>query len=74
MNKVCSLRSRRLEVVGEREERARAMETRVGWGSAGTEGPRKSFQLAFCECGYFRLVERLPREKVTARGEKTVNQ
>ena len=29
--------------------------------------PRKSFQLAFCECGYFQLVERLPREKVTAR-------
>ena len=28
-------------------------------------------QLAFCECG---LVERLPKEKVTALGEKTVNQ
>jgi len=38
------------------------------------EGPRKSFQLAFHECGYFQLVERLPRENVTALGEKTVNQ
>ena len=36
--------------------------------------PRKSFQLAFRECGCFQLVERLPREKVTALGEKTGNQ
>ena len=34
------------------------------------EGPRKSFQLAFCDCGYFQLVARLPREKLTALGEK----
>ena len=40
----------------------------------GTEGPRKSFQLAYCECRYFQLVEWFPREKVTAVGEKTVNQ
>ena len=26
------------------------------------------------KCGYFQLVERLSREKVIARGEKTVNQ
>ena len=73
-----SLRSRRSEVVGERENgRTRggqARGTREGRGSACTEGPRKSFQLAFCECGYFQLVEWLPREILTARGEKTVNQ
>ena len=57
-----------------KRERARARETRKGWGSACTEGPRKSFQLAFCECGYFQLVKRLPREKGAARGKKTVNQ
>ena len=38
------------------------------------EGPPKLFQLAFCECGCFQLVERLSREKVTALGEKTVDQ
>ena len=38
------------------------------------EGPRKSFELAFCECGYFQLVERLPRELLTAGDEKIVNQ
>ena len=78
---------------------ARERETRGGRGSACPEGPRKSFQLAFCECslrrrrskpstngldecvgrlqrrlcecGYFQLVGRLPRGKVTALGEKT---
>ena len=43
-------------------------------GRACPEGPQKSFQLAFYECGYFQLVERSPREKLTALGEKTVNQ
>ena len=63
-----SLRSR------PKKERARERETREGRGKACPEGPRKSFQLAFCEYGYFQLVERLPREKLTALGEKTVNQ
>ena len=45
-----------------------------GEGSPARKGLRKSFQLAFCECGYFQFVERLPREKVIALGEKTVNQ
>ena len=36
--------------------------------------PTKIVQLAFYECGYFQLVERFPREKLTALGEKTVNQ
>ena len=26
--------------------------------------PPKLFQLALCECGYFQLVERVPREKI----------
>ena len=52
----------------------RERETRKGRGIACPEGLRKSFQLAFCECGYFQFVERLPREKVIALGEKTVNQ
>ena len=34
----------------------------------------KIVQLEFCECGYFQLVERPPSEKLTALGEKTVNQ
>ena len=38
-----SLRSRRLEVVGTKKQRAREKETREGRGSACTEGPRKSF-------------------------------
>ena len=38
-------------------------ETREGRRSTCPRGPRKSFQLAFWECGYFRLVERLLREK-----------
>ena len=41
-----------------------------GEGGACREGPRKSFQLAFCECGYFQLVERLPREKLIALGQE----
>ena len=61
------LRSRHLEVVGPRK-------TGEGRGNACPEGPWKSFQLALCECGYFQLVERLPKEKVTALGKKTVSQ
>ena len=34
------------------------------------KGPRKAFQLRFqlvlCDSGYFQLLERLPKEKVTA--------
>ena len=41
-----SLRSRRLEVVGTKKQRAREKETREGRGSACTEGPRKSFPAA----------------------------
>ena len=63
-----SLRSRR------KKEGAFERKTREGRGSACPEDPQKSFQLAFCECGYFELVERLPKEKLTALGEKTVNQ
>ena len=59
---------------GRKKERVPEGETWEGRGSACPEGPRKSFQLAFCEYGYFQLAERLPREKVTALGEKTVNQ
>ena len=71
---ITSLRSRRLEVVGERENgRARERHAR-GEGALARKAPENRFQLAFCECGYFQLVERLPREKLTARGEKTVNQ
>ena len=32
--------------------------------------PTKIVQLAFYECGYFQLVERFPREKLTALGER----
>ena len=63
-----SLRSRR------KKERAFERKTREGRGSACTEDPQKSFQLAFCESRYFELVERLPKEKLTALGEKTVDQ
>ena len=63
-----SLRSR------PKKERARKRETHEERGRACPEGPRKSFQLAFCERGYFQLIERLPREKISALGEKTVNQ
>ena len=58
---------------GRKKERVPERETCEGRGSACPDGPRKSFQLAFFECGYFQLVERLPREKVTSLGEKTVN-
>jgi len=71
---LASLRSRRLELKVGARRNGRERETREGRESACLEGLRKSFQLAFCECGYFQLVERLPREKVTALGEKTVNQ
>ena len=65
-----SLRSRRLEVVGERENgRARGRHAR-----GARKAPEKLCQLALCECGYFQLVERVPREKLTAPGKKTVNQ
>ena len=49
---------------GPKKERARERETREGRGRACPESTRKSFQLAFCECGYFQLVERLPRGKL----------
>ena len=69
-----SLRSMRLEVVGESENgRARGGHSR-GEGAPARKAPENRFQLALCECGYFQLVERLPRKKLTARGEKTVNQ
>ena len=40
-----------------KERTARERETHEGRGSACMEGPRKSFSLAFCECGYFQLVD-----------------
>ena len=57
-----------------KKERAFERRTRERRGSACPEDPQKSFQLTFCERGYFELVERLPKEKLTALGEKTVNQ
>ena len=75
-DEIAALEKTRLQALGSRgrkKERVRNRETREGRGSASLEGPRKSFQLAFCECGYFQLVEKIPREKVTAPGEKTVN-
>ena len=60
--------------MGKRENRdARGRHVRSE-GAPAQKAPRKSFQLAFCECGYFQLVERLLREKLTVWGEKTVNQ
>ena len=62
---VAWLCSRPLEVMGARNTEGRmgcVRETREGRRSFCPRGPWKSFQLAFWECGYFRLVERLPRE------------
>ena len=62
-----SLCSRCLEVMGARKN-GRERETGEGWGSACPDGPRKSFQLAFCECGYLQLVERLPKGESNRAG------
>ena len=43
-------------------------------GAPARKAPENRFNGAFCECGYFQLVERLQRKKLTARGEKTVDQ
>ena len=71
-----SLRSRHLEAVGEREKgRARGRHER-GEGAPA----RKALEIRFnshsvsADISNFQLVERLPREKFTVRGEKTVYQ
>ena len=59
--------SRRLEVVGERENgRARGRHAR-GEGVPARKAPENRFNSLF-------VRSRLPREKLTARAEKTVNQ
>ena len=56
-DEIAALEKTRLQALGStgrKKERVRKREAREGRGSACLEGPRKSFQLAFCECGYFQ--------------------
>ena len=65
-----SLRSRRLEVVGEREYgRARGRHAR-GEGAPTRKASENRFNSNSVSADISILVERLPREKDTSRGEK----
>ena len=69
-----SLHSRHLEEVGERENgRARARHARVRKRLHGRPLENR-FNSHSVSKDIFQLVERLQREKLTAWGEKTVNQ
>ena len=54
--------------------RARGRHARGEGGPARKAHENRSTRILWYECRYFQLVERFPREKLTALGEKTVNQ
>ena len=57
-DEIAALEKTRLQALGSRgrkKERVRKRETREGRGSACLEGPRKSFQLAFCAVRIFPI-------------------
>ena len=61
INVWCSLRSRRLEVVGKRKNGARARGRHARGEEAPAQEAHENGVNAFSKCGYFLLVNRLPR-------------
>ena len=75
-DEIAALEKTRLQALGSRvrkKERCGRGRHARGEGVLAWKALENRFNSHSVPCGYFQLVERIPREKVTAWGEKTVN-